>query len=284
MNFKSSSKIDILLFIVMSISWALNYPLLKIALFYEPPLATLFFRVLFGAIFSIPFSFNAMRLFRVVGVWKLLTMSLFNVTMFMAFWFIGERTESASISSIIIYTYPILSVLFSFAFLNETLSVYKVLSIAVGFLGIILIFLNQLYVGYNIGLFLLVASSLSWAIGTVFYKKYLHAADLGVVNSFQFFFALPVIFLISLAYGGFHPVTVPFILVTLYMGSIGSSLAYFIYWSLIRKYRVSHVSPYLFSVPAFSILFSFLITGERPGLVTLVGFLFVASGIFLSTR
>jgi len=284
LNLKASQKTDMLLFLVMSVSWALNYPLLKIALQYEPPLATLFFRVLFGAVFSIPFSFGAMKLLREIGIGKLFLMSLFNVTLFMAFWFIGERTEPASISSIIIYTYPIISVIFSSLFLNERLSVFKVLAISIGFAGIVLIFINQLYIDYNIGLFLLIASSLSWATGTVFYKKYLRTADLRVVNSFQFYFSLPVIFVISLTYGGFRPVTVPFILIALYMGSIGSTLAYYIYWGLIRKYNVSHVSPYLFSVPAFSILLSLMITGERPDLITLIGFVLVAAGIFSSSR
>ncbi|MEM0128326.1 MAG: DMT family transporter [Thermoplasmatales archaeon] len=284
MNYKGSAKFDVILFFLMSVFWALNYPLLKIALLYESPMLTLLFRLLFGAIFSIPFAIGTLSLFRSIGVRNLFIMSLLNVSMFMGLWFIGERTEPASISSVIVYTYPIISVLLSAAFLRENLSFFKIMSITVGFVGIVLIFLDQLYVGYNIGLFLLMASAISWSVGTVFYKRYLHNADLGTVNLFQFVFALPIILVLAMIDGGFRPITLPFFLITLYMGSFGSSVAYFIYWSLVRKYRVSHISPYLFSVPALSIFFSILITGEKPSIPTIIGFIFVAVGIFLSTK
>ncbi|MEM4056936.1 MAG: DMT family transporter [Thermoplasmatales archaeon] len=284
MKFKDSPRLDIILFFVMSVFWALNYPLLKIALFYEPPLFVLLFRVLFGAIFAIPFALGTLKLIKSVGILNLFIMSLLNVTMFMGLWFIGEKSESASISSIIIYTYPILSIIFSTIFLNEKLSIAKIASLVVGFTGIVLIFLNQIYVDYTIGLVLLIASALSWATGTVFYKKYLKNADLGIVNLFQFVFALPIVLVMALFEGTIRPITLPFLLITLFMGSLGSSVAYFIYWSLVRKYRISHISPYLFSVPALSILFSIVLTNEKPNIVTILGFALVAAGIFLSAR
>jgi drug/metabolite transporter (DMT)-like permease len=168
--------------------------------------------------------------------------------------------------------------------LREKLTQWKIIGIFIGFLGVVVIFLNQLSISYSIGLFLLIGSAVSWSAGTVYYKKYLKDADLGAVNSYQFFFALPVIFAVSLFYGGFRPLTINFILITLYMGSIGSSVAYFIYWSLIRKYNISHVSPYLFAVPAFSILFSTFLINESLSPLNLAGFVLVAIGIFISSR
>ena len=107
---------------------------------------------------------------------------------------------------------------------------------------------------------------------------------MGAVNTYQFLFSLPVVLLVSLIYGGFKPLTLNFILITLYMGAIGSSLAYFIYWSLIKKYRVSHVSPYLFVVPALSILFSAFLTRETMSITNIGGFARIAVGIFISSR
>ena len=203
---------------------------------------------------------------------------------FMSLWFIGERTETSSISSILVYTYPIVSVLFSGLFLQEKLSSGKLVGIAIGFAGVVIIFLHQLSIEYNVGLFLLIGSSISWATGTIYYKKYLKNADMGAVNTYQFLFSLPVVLFVSLIYGGFKPLTLNFILITLYMGAIGSSLAYFIYWSLIKKYRVSHVSPYLFAVPALSILFSAFLTRETMSITNIGGFALIAVGIFVSSR
>ena len=284
MNYRGTKPLDILLFLIMSSSWALNYSFLKFALLYEPPMVALLFRIIFAAAFSIPFSYSTLRSLKSIGIGKLFLMSLFNISIFMGLWFVGERTESSSISSILVYTYPIVSVFFSWLFLQEKLSTGKILGLFVGFVGVVVIFINQLSVSYSIGLFLLVGSAVSWSAGTIYYKKYLKDADMGAVNTYQFLFAIPVILVATLFYGGLRPLTFNFILLTLYMGAIGSSAAYFIYWSLIKKYRVSHVSPYLFAVPALSILFSTFLNNETLNPWNLGGFVLIAIGIFISSR
>lgn len=284
MHYKGGKRLDILLFLVMSSAWALNYSFLKIALRFEPPMVTLLFRMIFAVIFSIPFSYSSIRHFRDIGIVRLFVMSLLNVTLFMALWFIGEQTEPSNLSSILIYTYPIFSVLLSGVLLKENLTRGRLIGLVIGFLGVVVIFYNELTVNLGVGLFLLLGASMSWAIGTVFYKKYLKEADMGTVNSFQFIFALPPILAAAIFYGGYRPLVTSFILITIYMGSIGSSVAYFIYWGLIRKYKVSHVSPYLFTVPALSILFSMLINSEMATPLILAGFAMIAIGIFVSSR
>ena len=283
-NYRGSKSLDVLLFLVMSLSWALNYSSLKFALIYEPPMVALLFRVLFGAIFSIPFSYSALRLVRNIGVGKLVIMSLLNVSIFMSLWFIGERTESSSISSILVYTYPIVSVFLSWLFLQEKLSNWKILGIVVGFAGVVVIFLDQLSISFGIGLFLLIGSAISWASGTIYYKKYLREADAGAVNTFQFLFAIPVVLIAAILYGGMKPLTINFILIMIYMGAIGTAAAYFIYWGLVKKYKVSHISPYLFSVPALSILLSTFLNNDKLTPLSLGGFALVAVGIFISSR
>ncbi len=161
MNYKGTRALDVILFLVMASAWALNYPLLKFALYYEPPMVALLFRILFGAIFSIPFSYSTLKLLRSIGALNLFLMSIFNISIFMSLWFIGERTETSSISSILVYTYPIVSVLFSGLFLQEKLSSGKLVGIAIGFAGVVIIFLHQLSIEYNVGLFLLIGSSIS---------------------------------------------------------------------------------------------------------------------------
>lgn len=272
------------LFILMSLFWALNYSFLKIALIYEPPLVVLLFRIIFAAIFSVIFSYSSLKALKGIGFIKLLIMSLLNISLFMSFWFLGEETEPASISSILIYTYPIISVLFSSLFLNEKLTFLKIIGTFIGFIGLIVIFIYQIQIEFSIGLFLLLSGAFMWAFGTVYYKKYLGTIDQGAVNSIQFIYAIPVILIFTVFEGGFKPLNLNFILITLYMGSLGTAVAYFIYLSLLKRYNVSHISPYLFSVPAFSIFLSLLINKEIIAMNTVVGFLLVSAGIFLSSR
>jgi len=272
------------LFILMSLFWALNYSFLKIALIYEPPLVVLLFRIIFAAIFSIIFSYSSLKVLKGVGYIKLLIMSLLNISLFMTLWFLGEETEPASISSILIYTYPIISVLFSSLFLNEKLTYLKIIGTFIGFIGLVIIFIYQIEIKFSIGLFLLLSGAFMWAFGTVYYKKYLGKIDQGAVNSIQFIYAIPVILIFTVFEGGFKSLNLNFILLTLYMGSLGTAVAYFIYLSLLKRYNVSHISPYLFSVPAFSIFLSLIINKEIITLNTVVGFSLISLGIFLSSR
>jgi len=272
------------LFILMSLFWALNYSFLKIALIYEPPLVVLLFRIIFAAIFSIIFSYSSLKALKGVGYIKLLIMSLLNISLFMTLWFLGEETEPASISSILIYTYPIISVLFSSLFLNEKLTHLKIIGTFIGFIGLVVIFIYQIEVEFSIGLFLLLSGAFMWAFGTVYYKKYLGKIDQGAVNSIQFIYAIPVILIFTVFEGGFKSLSLNFILLTLYMGSLGTAVAYFIYLSLLKRYNVSHISPYLFSVPAFSIFLSLIINKEIITLNTVAGFSLISLGIFLSSR
>jgi Integral membrane protein DUF6. len=53
----------------------------------------------------------------------------------MGLWFLGEKSEPASISSILVYTYPIISVLLSVIFLGEKLNLYQILGLFFGFSG-----------------------------------------------------------------------------------------------------------------------------------------------------
>ncbi len=272
------------LFILMSLFWALNYSFLKIALIYEPPLVVLLFRIIFAAIFSVIFSYSSLKALKGIGFIKLLIMSLLNISLFMTLWFLGEETEPASISSILIYTYPIISVLFSSLFLNEKLTILKIIGTFIGFIGLVVIFIYQIQVEFSIGLFLLLSGAFMWAFGTVYYKKYLGTINQGAVNSIQFIYAIPVILIFAAFEGGFKTLNLNFILITLYMGSLGTAVAYFIYLSLLKRYNVSHISPYLFSVPAFSIFLSIIINNEIITLNTLAGFLLISIGIFLSSR
>ncbi|MGC8574531.1 MAG: DMT family transporter [Thermoplasmata archaeon] len=272
------------LFILMSLFWALNYSFLKIALIYEPPLVVLLFRIIFAAIFSVIFSYSSLKALKGIGFIKLLIMSLLNISLFMTLWFLGEETEPASISSILIYTYPIISVLFSSLFLNEKLTILKIIGTFIGFIGLVVIFIYQIQVEFSIGLFLLLSGAFMWAFGTVYYKKYLGTINQGAVNSIQFIYAIPVILIFAAFEGGFKTLNLNFILITLYMGSLGTAVAYFIYLSLLKRYNVSHISPYLFSVPAFSIFLSIIINKEIITFNTLAGFLLISIGIFLSSR
>ena len=282
-----SKAADAVAFIAMASFWAINYPLVKFAYPYQPPMAILFFRLFFAAVFSYALFWKKVTFPRDLKTHlSLAIFGLLNLVFFMGFWFIGESTESSAISSIIVYTYPVISIAFSAVFLREKLTLVRTVGTLLGFFGMVLIFVEQLSLKPGPGLFFLIAGAISWALGTIYFKKYLLHVGNYTVNSLQFIYATPVVFLYVMGTGGFNMggFTLQFFAVVLYMGSLSTAVAYYIYLHLYSKYSVSSISSYFFAVPALSIIFSYFILEENNTVFTYAGFALISLGIYLSSR
>ncbi len=281
-----SKYVDAGLFVLMAFFWGLNYPLVKIALQYQSFATLTLFRVLFAIVFSFAIFWKKIRFPKdKTDNFNIFVFAILNIVIFFTLWFMGESTVSSGLSSIIIYTYPILSILFSFLFLKEGLNNYKIAGLIFGFIGLVLIFANQIITRPNIGLVFLIIAAISWSFGIVFLRKYLTLVGSYTVNSLQFLYALPLVFIISIPY---HVVNVSkfnidFLLITLYMGSLGTAVAYFIFVHLYSKYKASEISGFFFLVPAISLILGYFILGETMSLITYIGFAVIGIGIYLTS-
>ncbi|MCL5793518.1 MAG: DMT family transporter [Candidatus Thermoplasmatota archaeon] len=277
-----------LLFLFMACSYALNYPILKIAFTMEPPLVVLFYRILFALVSSFPFLVFKLKEFPVrhgdnVVV---LLVSMLNIVGFMGLWFIGESMVSASLSSILVYTYPLFNVLLSVIFIREKPGKGTIAGMIIGFIGVIMVASANVYLNGYLGVVLLIVSALSWAAGTAVFKKKTAHIDVRTINVLQYAYSLPVILVLTYVVGGspFSGLTPEFIGVGLYLGLVGTYVPYLIYLILFRNYSISKISPYFFIIPAISVVFSSILLGERISLLTASGFAVISFGVFLSNR
>ncbi len=281
-------RVDVLLFIVMVVFWAINYPLVKIALNYMNSYSLLFYRVLFS-ILGILFIFNKKLNLHLTRdeILPLFILSMLNVLIFMELWFMAESTISSSLSSIIIYTYPVTSTLLSIIILKESYSRFVFMGIIFGFTGVIVIFFNGLLSGLGIGVLIALAGSFSWSAGTIYYKKYLTGKKRETTNFYQFAFSLLPSFLIAAAADpGIGLITPPpiFLLIVAIIGIPGTAVAYYAFLHLNRVYKVSTISSFLFLVPAVSVVFGFIILKEIPTLYEVAGLILVSIGIIFSAK
>ena len=147
-------------FIAMASFWALNYPLVKFAIVYQSSLSLLFFRILFAAIASFIIFRKGIHFPRDLATnMKILVFSLLTLIFFMGFWFVGESTESSALSSIVIYSYPVITIALSAMLLGEKLTRARIIGTAVGFAGLIFIFIQQLFIKPGLGLVLLILTA-----------------------------------------------------------------------------------------------------------------------------
>ncbi|MCL4314272.1 MAG: DMT family transporter [Candidatus Thermoplasmatota archaeon] len=278
---------DISAFAMLAIFWGLNYPMLKVAFYYEPPLFTLLFRIIFAMVFAAIIFWKDIvfpRTLKAHGI--MLTVSILNISLFMGLWFIGESYVSASLSSVLVYSYPLFNVLLSSIFLRDRPSGMGIIGLIVGFAGLFIISDSNFTGSLGFGIILLILSAVCWAAGTVFFKRFARDIPLATVNVFQYVYSLPVIMVFAFILEGNRIIALQpgFILVTLYLGTFGTAFAYYLYLHLFRRYRVSSISSYFFLVPAVSIVLSAAILREGLSLVSYAGFAVISVGIFFSAK
>lgn len=162
----------------------------KIALAEIPPFSFTFLRFLIASIFLIPFSIKYLPTFKRKD-YKIILLSLLASANVILFAF-GIKRTTANISQMIYTAVPIISALLSFYYLKERFGVKKIIAIAVGFAGTIIVVLLPLIshndrgstIGGNLIIVLAMLSiSLYWVLSKKFQAQY---SPLEINNYFIF--------------------------------------------------------------------------------------------------
>ncbi len=278
-------RLDWMLFLTMASAWALNYPLSKIALGYVDPFQLTFLRFAAALPFMAALMPRSARPLR--GLRSNLLVALFGALDLLAaslLWFMGERYTTPSVASIIIYTYPVLITAMGSAILGERMGRRRASGIALGFLGIALMFSSDVRVYGALGPLLLLGAALSFSAAAILYRKCLIGEDFARVNFYHMAFAaLMAAALVSVTGPPSPPALMGLLPVLIVMSFPGTAVAYTIYVYLYSRHEVTEVAPYLFLVPALSVILSYLMLGVAIAPVELAGFLPLAAGIYLSS-
>lgn len=161
---------------LLTFFWGINWPIMKIAL-NEIPVFT--FRTLClggGAIglFAIAVA-KRMPLGIPRGyVWKLVWISLFNITAWNVFVLYGLSMLPAGRTTILAFTMPLWLVPMSAIFLHERLNGWKLTGLCIGLVGLAVLIGGEweAMVAAPLGVLLVLAAALSWAFGTLLIKAW----------------------------------------------------------------------------------------------------------------
>lgn len=284
---RGDGRVEAALFSALAIAWALNYPLSKMALSYADPLQLTLLRFIFAIPFLailMPRGFRPPRGLRANALTALF--GALDLLLSTLLWFEGERYTTPSVASIVIYTYPILITVMGVAVLGEHMGRWRALGVALGFAGVAITFSGDLEVYGATGLVMLLGAALSFSAAAIIYRKYLVGEEFARVSTYHLIYATILTAAISAAVGSPFPPTrsmtslLPLILV---MSFPGTAVAYTIYVYLYSRHEVTSIAPYLFLVPALSVLLSYVIMGVSVTWSELLGFIPLAAGIYLSS-
>lgn len=281
----------VLAFALLVLFWGSAFAVVKVGLGYSPPLLFAGLRTLIGGLAMILAAFlwgGSPNLRRDWPVFVLL--ALFNVALFIGFQTYAIVYLPSGSAAVLVYLQPILVGLLAWPILGETLTVAKITGLLLGFLGIVAVSAGSLSGAAGalspLGVTLGAVSALCWALGTVFFKKYEARVSTLWAVAVPFVAGGVVLTAFGLSVEEWGDITwnAPFVASIMYSGLVGISLAWVIWFALVRAGEASRVASYIFAVPLTAVLIGVLFLDEPLGYTLLIGATFVVSGIYLVNR
>lgn len=266
------------LFLVTVVAWGFNYLFVNVGLLYASPLWLATVRAGVGATATAV-------LLTPLGQWGKLDargrrdamlLGIPNTAFFFAFWFSAARSVLPGVVAVLIYTFPLWVALLSPFVLGHRLSARHWGSIAFGFLGVALISQAWASFGSTVSpraVLELLAAALCWGAGTVLFQRRFHRSEMLEANAFQLFGGLLVLLVLTLV---FTPLPIPdftpdFWATALWMGVLGTAVAYTVWFDLLSRTRAATLSAYVFLVPVVALVASAAFFSERLSPLQILG-------------
>jgi drug/metabolite transporter (DMT)-like permease len=195
----------------------------------------------------------------------------------------GNERVTASTSSVVIATVPIITALFSYFIYHEELRGFQWAAIVIEFIGIIILTLMDGIFTVNTGLIWLLLAAIALGAYNLLIRRLMKDYSALQVSTFSIFAGtlMLTIFLPTTVreIRNAMPVHLLYILV---LGIFSSAIAY-LSWSMAfsKAKQTSTVSNYMFITPFLTTLLGFLITKEIPDWSTIFGGTIILLGLFI---
>ena len=272
---------ELLLALLVPLTWALGFTVAKAALDEFPPLLLMSMRFFIAGlilVWFVPIPRHCLK--------DLFWISLVGSTVQYGLTFTGLSMIDASLGGIIVQLEVPFSVLLAVIFFRERPGLLRIIGMTVSFIGIALIAGKPSLSGELEGILLTASGALVWAIGQIMYKRISSQINgltgiawIGVIAAPQMLIG-SMIFetgqvdaLMNASWVGWASVV--------YLGLIMTVVGYGIWFTVLARNPVSHVMPVLLVLPVFTVLFSVLLLGERPSLEVLLGGVTILAGVSL---
>lgn len=215
-----------------------------------------------------------------VGWLKMALIGLFQTAGVMGCIFISMRTITASESSILTFTNPLLVVLFGTIFVGARYRFVQWGGVILGILGVATTLGFNLHLHFGTWLGLLGATS--WAIATLLIKTWGAALDTWVLSAYQMLFGGVALLIGSVTIE--RPSIVlntASISILIWLALMASIVQFTIWFYLLQNGDPGKTSAFLFLAPFFGVLSGWLLLGEPIRWPVIVGGVLIFAGIFL---
>lgn len=269
--------------------WSAAFVAGKVAVTYCPPSMVLSFRFLLAGLLILLIArvrgmpWNLSR--RDVAVFAVL--GVCNNALYLGLSYLGLRTVSAGLASLIISTNPVLTAVLATLVLGERMTWRKVFGLVLGVAGVAYIVADRISLGTDggAGVVFTLGALVSMVLGTILYKLLAPQGSLWIGNGVQNT-AAGVVLIPFAALADLGAVTLNWqlALAFAFLVLFVSIFAYLIWFHLLNAYGATAASAYHFLMPPLGMLFGWLLLNEHIALTDLAGIVPVVIGIYLVTH
>ncbi|MGD2039317.1 MAG: EamA family transporter [Anaerolineae bacterium] len=280
---------NLIILLILGFLWGSSYLFIKIAVGEVPTLTLVAGRLLVATVLmwglllitrqSLPRSRALWGSYAVVGL-------LSGVVPYsLVAW--SEQFIPSSLASLLQATLPLFTVVLAhFMIADERLQSRRILGVLVGFVGVALLMLPALQSGVRgsiLGQLAMVASSISYALSTIYARNRLRDQPPLVTATGQFtmglLFILPLVLILETP---FH-LSLSWAVVGSWLGLtvFGTILAYILYYALIARASATFVSTVTYIIPVNGLLLGALVLDEPLSLMLFLSLGLILLGVLL---
>jgi len=281
-----------LILITLGTIWGASYLFIKVGGAEIPPFTFVEGRTLIAALaLLVAMRWRGETLPRTRREWlPLIAMGIFNgVIPYTAITW-GELYISSGLAAILTATMPLFTILLAHWFTrDEKLTALKIAGILVGFVGVVVLFLDELTRGIRIefwGQLAVIIAAASYALATIIARKFLNGVSHLVASTGQLASAALWMLPLSLAFD--HPFALRPSLVAIgslaILALLGTAFAYLLYYWLIEHTGATRTSLVTYLIPITGVLWGALLLNEPLRLDALVGLALIIAGVGLVNR
>jgi drug/metabolite transporter (DMT)-like permease len=278
-----------LMLVALSLGWGVTWSTMRIALMEIPPFSMRVATMFIGAVTLWLLTRLRRRSFALRSptvVAHVVAASFFNVVAFSIFTPFAQLHAATSRVTILVYTMPIWASLLARLVLGERLNATRAIALALCVAGMAVLIYPLAATGIPAGILLALGAAMSWAAGTIYLKWARINADPMAVTFWQIVVAFVAISACQPVFeDSLHlwPVQPKTMAALVFSGLVGSGIAYFLWFDIVRRLPAMTASLGALSVPAVGIVASVVMLGERPTAPDIVGFalIFAAAAFVL---
>jgi len=270
--------------IITIIFWSCGFVFTRLALRYFTPFSLGFLRYFFASAFLVILTFFIkIKMPDKKDIKWFILAGFFGFFSYIILFNIGSTTVSASTSSLIVATAPVITTLLARIVNREKLKAVQYVAIIIEFTGVgVLTLMNGIF-SINTGLIWLMSASLALSLYNLFQKKLTKKYSALQASVYGIWFGT-IFLLIFMPYSATEIKNAPFIQIVyvIILGVFCSAIGFLSWTTAFSKSKdISSVSNYMFLTPFLTTILGMLLAKEIPDFATITGGIIIMIGIFI---